>query len=78
MSIIWKILSRILSIPLITMIAYEAIRIMDKIQDSIFGKIIVWPNLFLQKFTTREPTKDMVEVAYQALQKLLQLEEEIS
>lgn len=75
LSIIWKIISRVAFIPLITMVAYEIIRYLGKIQDTQLGKLLSKPNLMMQRLTTREPSPDMVEVAFTAFHQLLQLED---
>ena len=59
--------SRILLLPLVAGIAYEYIRwaagAMDK---SAFVRALIRPNLALQSLTTREPSKDVLEVAITA------------
>ena len=56
-----KIVLRILLIPVIAGISYEIIRLAGK-SDNIFIKILSAPGMAIQKLTTKEPTKDMVEV----------------
>jgi len=69
-----KILSRVLLIPILAMISYELIRWMGDHQENGLVKIMVAPNLSLQKLTTREPNEQMVEVAISSFKQLLQLE----
>jgi uncharacterized protein YqhQ len=72
---IWlKILSRVLLIPVLAMLSYELIRWMGDHQENKLVKIMVAPNLALQKLTTREPDAKMVEVAISSFKQLLQLE----
>ncbi|NLK75773.1 MAG: DUF1385 domain-containing protein [Clostridiales bacterium] len=58
----WKIISRILLVPLIAGISYEFIRLAGK-SDNIIINIISKPGLWLQSLTTKEPDDDMIEVA---------------
>ena len=56
-----KIVLRILLIPVIAGISYEIIRLAGR-SDNIFIMILSAPGMAIQKLTTKEPTKDMVEV----------------
>lgn len=69
-----KILSRIAFMPVIAMLAYELIRWMSDHLDNPVVKAMTYPNLLLQKLTTREPSSDMLEVAISSFNQLLQLE----
>src|ERR1700687_1294310 len=62
----WLIASRILAIPLIAGAGFEAIRFMARHRNNPVIKILLLPVLGTQKFTTREPTDDMLEVAITA------------
>jgi len=70
-----KIISRILLIPVITMIAYEIIRFISDHLDNPLVAAFSIPNMLLQKLTTREPDEKMIEVAIESLKNLLQLED---
>ncbi len=70
----FRILSRIAFIPFIAMFAYELIRWMSDHLDNPIVRLLTYPNLLLQKLTTREPSSDMLEVAISSFNKLLQLE----
>jgi len=74
---LWKrIISRILMVPIISMFSYELIKWMGDHSANILVKSISYPNLWLQKLTTREPSEDMLEIAITAFNKLLKLENE--
>ena len=63
----WRLISRILMLPVVAGIAYEYIRWAAKMMDkSAFVRTIIKPNLLL-KMTTKEPTIEMLEVAIAAL-----------
>lgn len=62
----WRMASRIIFLPLLACVAYEYIRWTANHLDLRFVRILVKPNLVLQRLTTREPSKDMLEVAIAA------------
>ncbi len=71
LNLIERFLSRLALLPLVAGISYELIRLSYKFKDNFIGKLISFPGLFLQKFTTREPDDDMLEVAIISLKKAL-------
>ena len=73
----WRLLTRILMIPILAGIAYEYIRFLSKHLDSPIVKFIVKPNLALQKLSTREPTLEMLEVSIQAFNAMYAMENEV-
>ena len=72
-----RLASRLLMIPILAGIAYEYIRWTANHLDSGFVKIIIKPNLALQRLTTREPDLDMLEVSIAAFNAMRTSEEEI-
>jgi len=62
----WRIASRILFLPVLACIAYEYIRWTANHLDLKLVRVLIKPNLALQHLTTREPSKDMLEVAIAA------------
>lgn len=66
-SVLLKIVYRILLIPVIAGISYEIIRLAGK-YDNGFTRILSLPGMLLQKLTTREPDRKMVEVAIMAVE----------
>jgi uncharacterized protein YqhQ len=68
--IFFKIL---LMIP-ITGLAYEAIKYSGKKAHLPWVRLIILPGLWIQRLTTQEPTEDQIEVALEALNRVLQLE----
>lgn len=65
-----RIVMRILCIPIVAGISYEIIRFLGKYNNK-FTKIIAYPGMMLQKFTTREPDDKQLEVALEALKAVL-------
>jgi uncharacterized protein YqhQ len=66
----WAVLvaSRVLALPLVAGIAYEAIRFAGRHQHQLVGKVLMAPGYWLQNITTEDPTDDMIEVAVAALE----------
>jgi len=62
----WLIASRIIAIPVIAGAGFELIRFMARNRRNPVIKVALLPVLGTQKFTTREPSDDMLEVAIAA------------
>jgi uncharacterized protein YqhQ len=75
--IVWRLVSRVLLIPVLAGIAVEYIRWTANHLDSRFVQWMIRPNLAMQSLTTREPDHSMLEVAIQSFQTMRQAEEEI-
>jgi uncharacterized protein YqhQ len=54
-------------IPVIGGVAYEILRLSARPAVRRYVAVIVWPGLFLQRLTTKEPSSDQLEVAIAAL-----------
>jgi uncharacterized protein YqhQ len=70
-SLIWRVLSRVAMLPVITGVAYEILRLTARLADRPWMRVIIAPNLALQRLTTREPDDGMLEVAIAALKAVL-------
>lgn len=66
-NVLYRVLLRVVLIPVIAGISYEIIRLAGR-SDNIFVKIISAPGMLLQRLTTKEPDKDMVEVAIKSVE----------
>lgn len=64
---VYRVLARIALIPVIAGISYEIIRLAGR-SNNILVRIISAPGMWLQRLTTREPDKSMVEVAIAAVE----------
>lgn len=73
-SLIERIVSRILLLPVVAGISYELIRFAGHTTNPIALKLIK-PGLALQYLTTRPPQDDMVEVAIESVKAVLPAEE---
>lgn len=72
----WRLLSRVLLLPVLAGMAYEYIRFTASHLDSPLVRWIVRPNLALQHLTTREPDLEMLEVSIAAFQAMRSAEEQ--
>jgi uncharacterized protein YqhQ len=66
MSLLWRLLTRVLLLPVIAGVSYEYLRWTANHASHPLVKIIIRPNLALQNLTTREPSLDMLEVSIAA------------
>ncbi|MDR1815159.1 MAG: DUF1385 domain-containing protein [Clostridiales Family XIII bacterium] len=69
-SLLYRVLSRIIFIPLIAGLSYELLRYAGR-ADNAFVRVMSVPGLLLQKLTTRKPTHDQLVVAIAALKAVL-------
>lgn len=69
------VLSRILLMPVIAALGYEAIYFGNKHIDNSIVRAILTPGLWLQSLTTREPDDSQLEVALAALKRVVELEQ---
>ena len=72
--LVWRVLSRVLLVPVIAALAYEFIRWTAAHYRYRVVRLITWPSLALQRLTTREPDDGMLEVAIVALRRVLAAE----
>lgn len=74
----WRVVSRILLMPVVAGIAYELLKFSAKNLDSPWLKWLTVPGMLLQQMTTREPDDSQLEVALAALSSVLESGEELS
>lgn len=65
-----RVIMRILFIPIVAGISYEIIKFLGKYNNK-FTKIVAYPGMMLQKFTTKEPDDEQLEVALTALKAVI-------
>ncbi|MDD5601136.1 MAG: DUF1385 domain-containing protein, partial [Actinomycetota bacterium] len=73
-TILWRILSRVLLVPVIAGISYEFIMLAGKFSNNKVVRALLYPGLLLQKITTREPDTGQIEVAIDSLNSVLEAE----
>lgn len=54
-------------LPLVAGGSYEVLKWSARAKNSLLGKILIAPGIYLQKITTRHPSDDQIEVAVAAL-----------
>jgi len=74
---LWRLLSRILLIPILAGIAVEYIRWTANNLKSPIVRWMIKPNLAMQHLTTREPDHSMLEVAIESFHSMRKAEQEI-
>lgn len=75
-TIIWRLASRVLLIPVIAGIAVEYIRWTANHMDSPLVRLLIKPNLALQSLTTRQPDTSMLEVAIESFKTMRKAEQD--
>jgi uncharacterized protein YqhQ len=72
----WRVLSRIVAIPIIAGIAFELLRLGARFPRSRVIQALMVPGLWLQKITTKPPDKEQIEVAIASFNEVLRRERE--
>ncbi len=70
LNLLFRVLSRILLIPIVAGIAYEFLRFTARYRHIAFVRAVTRPNMALQRLTTREPDLDMLAVAIEAFSRV--------
>jgi uncharacterized protein YqhQ len=76
LSMFWRLASRVLLIPILAGISVEYIRWTANHLDSPLVRFLIKPNLALQALTTREPDREMLEVAIESFKTMRKAEQE--
>lgn len=71
----YKFLSRVVLIPLIAGVSYEALKLSAKFNDNPVIHMLVIPGLAMQRLTTREPDDSQIEIALVAIKEALAFED---
>ena len=72
----WRILTRVMAIPIIAALAFELLRLGARYQGSLVMRVLMAPGLWLQKITTKPPTTDQIEIAVASFTEVLRVETE--
>ena len=75
-ALIWRIVSRVVAIPIIAAISYEALRFGAKHPGSLVMRALMAPGIWLQKITTQQPDRSQIEIAVTSFKELLRREAE--
>ena len=74
--IVWRLLSRVIAIPVIAGLAYEALRLGARFPDSLVMRALMAPGIWLQRITTQEPDASQIDVAVASFREVLRREAE--
>lgn len=77
MSILWRLVTRILFIPILAGVAVEYIRWTANNLGNPIVQLLIKPNLALQRLTTRTPDLEMLAVAIESFQSMRKAEAEM-
>jgi uncharacterized protein YqhQ len=70
----WRIASRVIAVPIIAAVSYEALRLGARYPGSIWMRALMAPGLWLQRITTQQPDDSQIEVAITSFRELLRRE----
>ena len=76
MPLLERLASRVLLLPILAGLAYEYIRFTGRLSPGRLARVLSGPSLALQRLTTREPERDMIEVAIAAFRAMQEREAE--
>jgi len=76
MALLPRLALRVLLIPVLASLAYEYLRLTARYFHNPLVRLLVAPNLALQRLTTRPPDEGMLEVGIAAFQEMKRLEEQ--
>jgi len=71
----WRIVSRVIGIPVLVAFGYEYLRFSARIRNPVLAKVLAAPGIWTQSLTTREPDRSMLEVAIAAFQTVRRADE---
>ena len=69
-----RLLVRLALLPIVVAVSYEINRFVGR-HDNWFTRILTAPGMWMQNFTTNEPDESMIEVAIEALSRVIPQEE---
>ncbi len=71
---VWRIVSRVVLVPVIAGVAYEFIKFTAAHYSNLLVRWMAAPGLTLQRLTTREPDESQLEVGMAALKEVMRLD----
>ncbi|GGF86945.1 DUF1385 domain-containing protein [Paenibacillus abyssi] len=73
-----RVYLRILLLPLVLGISYEALRFTNSLRETPVLRYLGYPGLWLQKLTTKEPTDEQVEVSIASFNRMRELDQQFA
>ncbi|MFZ5634717.1 MAG: DUF1385 domain-containing protein [Bacillota bacterium] len=74
----WRITSRVLLLPVLAGVSYEALKLSARYADNALCRLLITPGRWLQSLTTGEPDDSQVEVAISAMGAVLKENAEVA
>src|SRR5690625_1280123 len=68
----WRIVNRILLIPIVIGLSFEVLQLTNKVRDIPILKVLGYPGLWLQLLTTKEPNDKNLEDVLHSFKKVLE------
>ncbi len=72
--IAWRLASRVIAVPIIAGLSYEALRLGARFEGSAVMRGLMAPGIWLQHITTKEPEPGQLEVAIASFEEVLRRE----
>jgi uncharacterized protein YqhQ len=72
--ILWRLASRVIAVPIIAGLSYEALRLGARFEKSAVMRALMAPGIWLQHITTQEPDAGQLEVAIRSFEEVLERE----
>ena len=76
--LVWRVLSRVALIPVVAAVSYEIIRFSGAHSGNRLVRTVLYPGLWLQRLTTRQPDDAQLEVAIQAVKTAVAADEGVA
>jgi uncharacterized protein YqhQ len=76
MTLLWRLVSRVVLLPVLVMLAYEYMRFIANHLDNPIMRLLSAPNMAMQRLTTVEPTSEMLEVSIAAFNSMYDQEKQ--
>ncbi len=76
-TVLMRILSRVLLLPVVAGVSYEFLKFAGSHDDNPIIRCAIWPGLMLQKLTTRQPDPSQLEVAIVSLKAAMERDDAI-
>jgi uncharacterized protein YqhQ len=72
--LLWRVVSRVVAIPLIAAVAYELLRLGARYPTAGLMRAVMAPGLWLQRITTQPPDRGQIEVAIASFREVVRRE----
>ncbi|HHY73076.1 MAG TPA: DUF1385 domain-containing protein [Bacillus bacterium] len=73
-----RVVNRLALLPIVLGLSFEVLQFTNKLREVPVLKVFGYPGLWLQLLTTKEPTKDQIEVSIASFKRMLEYDKEIA